>query len=444
MNYLTNCFSKTLVSYIDKNPVSNAVKVLRLMEKLSFFSENKPAITKVKNTISDPLNPWNEFFRRFKSEVNDNSRKKFLSNFLLNGCIMTTNKKERLRHNLSRNIPWTLLIDPTSACNLHCTGCWAADYSRTDQLSYEQINCLINEAKQLSIHFFLFSGGEPLLRKDDLLRLCREHNDSYFIAFTNGTLVDDKLAEEIAQVGNFALLFSIDGMEASTDERRGKGTYRKVLQGMKSMRKFGNLFGFSTTYHRYNTEEIGSEEFMDLLESQGCRFGWYFTYIPIGRDAHPDYIVTPLQRKLMYEKVREFRRKRPLFLLDFWNDAEYIDGCVAGGRYYCHINAKGDAEPCAFIHYSNANIREMNLLDILNTPLFQQYRKNQPFNKNMLRPCPCLDNPHYLVQMVNESGAFSTQDHGGEKPEALARKCLQHAEGWGPVADELWDRKGTN
>ena len=76
----------------------------------------------------------------------------------------------------------------------------------------------------------------------------------------------------------------------------------------------------------------------------------------------------------MYYQVRKFRRTKPIFAMDFWNDGEYVDGCIAGGRYYFPINANGDVEPCAFIHYSTANIKNMSLLDALRTCLLYTSR----------------------------------------------------------------------
>lgn len=86
---------------------------------------------------------------------------------------------------------------------------------------------------------------------------------------------------------------------------------------------------------------MGSDEWVDFLIGKGCLFGWYFTYIPCGQDAVPELIASPQQREFMYHKVREFRKTKPAFLLDFWNDGEYVQGCVAGGRNYLHINANG-------------------------------------------------------------------------------------------------------
>ena len=111
----------------------------------------------------------------------------------------------------------------------------------------------------------------------------------------------------------------------------------------------------------------------------------------------------------------------------------------AGGRRYLHINAKGDIEPCAFIHYSDSNIHERTILEALQSPLFMQYHKNQPFNENMLRPCPLLDNPGRLTKMVKLSGAGSTDYIEPENVESLSAKCLPAAEKWALTADRLWN-----
>lgn len=134
--------------------------------------------------------------------------------------------------------------------------------------------------------------------------------------------------------------------------------------------------------------------------------------------------------------------------MDFWNDGEYTGdknvsgGCIAGGRRYLHINANGDMEPCAFIHYSDSNIREKTLLEALQSPLFMAYRKGQPWNENHLRPCPLLDNPEKLRDAVTSSGAHSTDLENPEDVGDLTAKCKAVADNWAPAADKLWECSG--
>ena len=124
--------------------------------------------------------------------------------------------------------------------------------------------------------------------------------------------------------------------------------------------------------------------------------------------------------------------------MDFQNDGEFVGGCIAGGRNYFHINSAGDAEPCVFIHYSNANIHDSSILEILQSPLFMAYHNGQPFNKNHLRPCPMLENPELLKKMVHETGAHSTDLQSPETVDHLCDKCKAYADNWQPMADEIW------
>lgn len=255
----------------------------------------------------------------------------------------------------------------------------------------------------------------------------------------NGTLIDDAFADEMLRVKNLVPAISIEGFEEATDFRRGEDTYRKVTEAMTRLKERKLLFGISCCYTSKNVEVIGSEEYFDSMIDMGAKFAWLFTYMPIGAAAVPELIATAEQRKFMYEQIHKFRKTKPLFTMDFWNDGDAVGGCIAGGRGYCHINANGDMEPCAFIHYSDSNIKEKTLLECYQSPLFMAYRRSQPFNDNMLRPCPVLDNPGRLTQIVEESGARSTDLESPERACDYCNRCVPAAEKWAPVADELWN-----
>ncbi|MDL2258506.1 radical SAM protein, partial [Eubacteriales bacterium OttesenSCG-928-K08] len=337
------------------------------------------------------------------------------------------------------NVPWAILMDPTSACNLKCTGCWAAEYGNQLSMSYDTLNDIILQGKEMGTYMYIYSGGEPLVRKKDIIALCREHQDCMFLAFTNGTLIDEAFADEMLEVKNFVPAISIEGFEEETDDRRGAGTYQSVIRAMEILKERKLIFGASCCYTSKNTNVIGSEEFFDDLIARGSKFAWFFTYMPVGVGAPTDLIVSAQQREFMYNQIRAFRKTKPLFTMDFWNDGEYSKGCIAGGRSYLHINANGDIEPCAFIHYSDSSIYEKTLLEAYTSPLFMQYRQNQPFNENHLRPCPLLDNNGKLAQMVHESNAHSTDMSQLEDVDELCAKCKMAAQNWQPVADRIWE-----
>ena len=178
-----------------------------------------------------------------------------------------------------------------------------------------------------------------------------------------------------------------------------------------------------------------------MLIERGCYFAWYFHYMPVGMNASTDLLLSPEQRLYMKDRIREIRGLeggKEIFAIDFQNDGEFVGGCVAGGKYYCHINAAGDVEPCVFIHYSGANINEMTFLDCLRQPIFMKYREGQPFNENHLRPCPMLENPEKLRRIVAETGAKSTDLEAPESVDHLCDKCVSYASCWQPYAERAW------
>lgn len=440
--------------YLDKDPVNRLPKFGEYLDR--FVPEGSTLggqLAAIKRVLNDPDNNWYRLVLDVFTNVDSGVRRAAFENFVINATVKYGEVHDKLTEQFDCNIPWAILMDPTSACNLHCVGCWAAEYGNKMNLSYEELDDIVRQANALGCYFFLYTGGEPLVRKKDIIRLCEAHPDCEFSAFTNATLIDEEFADEMLRVKNFIPAISAEGFEESTDSRRGKGTYRKIMRAMEILKEKKLPFGISACYTGANVYDIGSEEYFDKMVEWGAKFCWLFTYMPVGKDAVPELMVTAEQRKFMYEQVRKFRSTKPIFTMDFWNDGEYSGykekngpgypgGCIAGGRRYLHINAGGDIEPCAFIHYSDSNIREKTLLEALQSPLFMGYRRNQPFNDNLLRPCPVLDNPGALTKLVEESGAKSTDYQAQESAKEYSDKCEEKAKAWAEVADELWKCSG--
>lgn len=423
--------------YLYKDPDTNLLKIMDWADKFSRgeFEDQRKVI---REALKNPDHPYYSYIRNLIQEVDPSVVKTTAVNFFINANLIGWPKQEECREKYGCNIPWAILLDPTSVCNLHCTGCWAAEYGNKLNLTYDEIDSIIRQGKELGVYMYIYTGGEPLIRKADLMKLCREHSDCIFLCFTNATLIDEKLADEMLEVGNFVPAISLEGFEEATDGRRGDGIYQKVIKAMNLLRRKKLLYGISACYTSANYDSITSAEFYDKLIDLGAYFIWYFHYMPVGNDASTELLPTPEQRIEVYRRVRKYRAEKPLFAMDFQNDAEYVGGCIAGGRRYLHINANGDVDPCVFIHYSDSNIREKSLLDALRGPMFMAYHDGQPFNENMFRPCPMLENPEKLRAMVEKSGAHSTDLQSPESADHLCTKCDKYAACWKPVADELW------
>ena len=426
-----------LIRYLHKDPEKNMLRLMDWADKFAkgeFVSQRKL----IREAISNPAHPYYPFVRRLFTDLDEGVMQAMAANFFINAALVGWPKQEEMRQKYGCNIPWTILLDPTSACNLHCTGCWAAEYGNKLNLTFDEIDNIIQQGKALGIYMYIYTGGEPLVRKKDIIRLCEKHSDCVFLCFTNATLIDEAFADEMLRVKNFVPAISLEGFEDATDSRRGTGVYHKVIDAIGLLRRKKLLYGISACYTSANFDSITSEAFFDKLIELGVYFIWYFHYMPVGNDASPALLPTPEQRIETYRRIRKYRAEKPLFAMDFQNDAEFVDGCIAGGRRYLHINANGDVDPCVFVHYSDSNIREKTLLQALQSPMMMAYHDGQPFNENMLRPCPMLENPEKLRAMVNASGAHSTDLQSPESVEHLCAKCDQYAAHWKHPSEELW------
>lgn len=426
------------VKYLLSRNMDDIDKLIGWAEKLPMPKNQREDLTNVKKFLQDKDSNWYQLGQRILAETDPHVKEKIGMNFFVNANFLGVPKQQKMAQELGYSVPWAILIDPTERCNLNCTGCWAGDYQRHEELDFDTLDRILTEGEELGIYCTIMSGGEPTIRKKDIIKLAEKHSSQLILLFTNGTLVDDEFIAEMKRVGNVTLAFSIEGFEQSTDARRGKGVFKKVMDAMDRMREAGLIFGVSVTYTRNNTDELASEEFVDMLVDKGAAFAWYFTYIPVGKDVDMDLMATPEQRDYMYQKVLEYRNTKPIFIMDFWNDGEASNGCIAGGKRYMHINARGDVEPCAFVHYATCNIKDVPLKEALGSPLMKAYQKRQPFNMNHHRPCPLIDNPQMMVKIVKESNAYSTQLNPDETCEEFAEKLDNYSCRWGHIADEKW------
>ena len=388
---------------------------LYILEKLVPNPNHRVALTSIRKDFNKK-GPWYQLVNKIFYDLDDNCRQTLINNLVIDNVILGEYARENFRKAEGFRPPWFMVMSPSMACNLRCVGCYAGEYSKKDDLPYEVLDKIITEGKEMGVYFYTVLGGEPFFRKD-LLKLYEKHNDCYFLPYTNGTLIDKEMAKKLAKLGNVAPGISVEGFEKETDERRGKGTHKKVLQAMKNLKEAGVPFGFSATPTRINSDILASEKFVDFYIKQGCLFGWYFQYIPIGRKPDTNLMATPKQRNDLRLFIKKVRDSKPIFLADFWNDGPYVGGCMAGGSLYLHINANGDVEPCVFAHFAVDNIRDKSLKQCLKSDFFcylrehvQSMRSPKRKSDNMLAPCMIIDNPEILRTAVKKCKAKPTHE----------------------------------
>ncbi|MEI7526935.1 MAG: radical SAM protein, partial [Mariniphaga sp.] len=144
--------------------------------------------------------------------------RKFVWNMGFKG-ISGFNKFQK-RKQRGENFPAFQFISVTDDCNLACQGCWVTKGEKSASLDLAAINKIIDDSKKYGSYFFGILGGEPLMYSG-LMDIFRMNRDCYFQLFTNGTLLNDKVAAELRQLANVTPLISLEGNEIVADIRRG-------------------------------------------------------------------------------------------------------------------------------------------------------------------------------------------------------------------------------
>lgn len=431
--------------------------LFRIILVILFFSQKGHKHTRgaLKNIIKafKARTPTTQLARRLVQDLLGKTSRERLASFFVD-WVMGVKKRERLEDE-GFKAPWLFVISILKYCDLSCPGCYANADKGGTYLSYPLLNRITADAKRLGIAFLTISGGEPFIYHDrkegkNIIDFFRANSKSYFQVYTNATsLIDRDLAERelgerarngdekakaalerirraarknerlygvenivplLAELGNVASAISQEGFEAETDKRRGEGMYLVIENARKNLTAHGLLHGFSITYTRENTEVLIQEKLIDELIGQDVSFGWFFNYMPKGRDPDVNLMPAPKQRERLRDFVWEMRRRKPIFMGDFWNDGPWTGGCIAGGRKYFHIRADGKVTPCVFMDFTIGHIERdfyqkgKTLRDVILHPAFRYLRKRQLEIKNKLNPCCIIGEPSILRDVVRIFG----------------------------------------
>jgi MoaA/NifB/PqqE/SkfB family radical SAM enzyme len=306
-------------------------------------------------------------------------------------------------------VPPVIILSATMKCNLACKGCYSRNYALDNELTIRRMDRLFDEAEELGVSVFVITGGEPFLR-DGLLDLLIRHRKLVFMLFNNGTLIDADAAKRIGRSHNIIPFVSIEGDEAMTDARRGKGVYRKALDAMALLRKERAYFGFSTMVTTENIELVKRDSYYDDFIARGCRMGLLVGYVPVCADSPLDLLPSSESQRALHARVNELQRLKRLILVQMPDDEYEVAGsCLAASKGFVHINAQGYVEPCPFFHRSTHTVRDCSLREALDSPWLRHIREKTNFTEIPHKGCALFEHGAELAQAAEAMGVLDTE-----------------------------------
>ncbi|NLG33284.1 MAG: radical SAM protein [Syntrophomonadaceae bacterium] len=287
----------------------------------------------------------------------------------------------------------------TNRCNLKCRHCYinAEDRSYDGELTTDEAKIFIQDLAAMKAPVLLFSGGEPLVRKD-IFELGKMAADLGLrpVLSSNGTLIDEDKATKIKEAGFQYVGISIDGARKTHDAFRGiDGAFDAALQGIRNCLNIGLKTGIRFTVNRFNQGDLPA--IIDIVEQNRIpRFCMYhLVYSGRGQElidmdtslAEKRAIIEFLSKKAveLQEKgveveilttdnhadglflLNHMREKEPLRAEEIIKLLEMHGGCSAGTKF-ANVDPRGNVHPCQFWQdYTVGNIREMPFSQIWNS-----------------------------------------------------------------------------
>jgi len=317
----------------------------------------------------------------------------------------------------------------TNKCNLACAHCYISarpELNGRDELSLEEAKAFIADLAEMKVPLLLFTGGEPLVRKDfwELAEYATEKGLKTALS-TNGTLITKEVASKIKARGVEYVGVSLDGAKEETHDaiRNQPGCFKRAVQALRNCAEIGLKAGIRITITRANYQEI--EDLLDLsLELKVPRFCVYWL-VPSGRgreiynlQLEPKDVTRIFDQ--LYRRARELNpAKMEILTVDAPQDGVYLlnklkednsqeyenalkllqytgDSCSAGDRV-ANVDPAGNVYPCQFAQleeFKIGNIRERKFSELWNdseNPVLAAFREKTKFLKGKCGTCVYKD-----------------------------------------------------
>jgi MoaA/NifB/PqqE/SkfB family radical SAM enzyme len=327
---------------------------------------------------------------------------------LLTGTNIALHQKKAadIRHEFERKglfVPPVMIISITSRCNLACSGCYMNQQRAHDtpEMSPDLLRSVVDEAANLGVSVIVIAGGEPLIRKAEIFSLARSFPRILFPLFTNGTMIDNDTAKEIAANKNIVPLISFEGFRPDTDSRRGSGVYDRLLSSCAILQKNCIFFGCSVTVTRANIARVTDEEFIRGMMEAGARIFTFVEYVPI-EPGTENLVLSRDQQKALRAGMSALEVQFPALFIGFPGDEEQFSGCLAAGRGFIHISSSGNVEPCPAAPFSDANLASVSLRDALGSSFLDKIRRHHDMLTETNGGCALWTNREWVQTLMTK------------------------------------------
>jgi len=279
----------------------------------------------------------------------------------------------------------------TKKCNLYCKHCYrdsGPDKNQTNELNTSEGKSLLEEIAEAGFKIIIFSGGEPLLRKDiyELVEYAADLNLRPVFG-SNGTHITEKVADKLKKAKTAGMGISLDSVNAEKHDefRQSQGAWKKAVKGIKNCVQANIPVQINTTITEYNYEEF--EKITKFVIDLGVKSHHPFFLVPTGRgkEIEKDSLRAKKYNNLI-ENIMEKQKEvdieikptcAPQFMVvakEKGLNMRYSRGCLAGTGYCC-ILPDGEVHICPYLPVKAGNVREKSFTEIWNnSPVFKKLR----------------------------------------------------------------------
>jgi radical SAM protein with 4Fe4S-binding SPASM domain len=328
------------------------------------------------------------------------------------GGLAPAGAVERAR---AASTPLHVLLELTYRCNVRCVHCYLA--GREDEMTLSEWTGVLDALAAEGSLIVTLSGGEVLLRRDffDIAGAAKERGFAMRI-FTNGTLVDARAADRLADLNPIVVEMSLLGGSAETHDAitLKKGSFARTIRAAELLGQRGVRVKLKTTLMRGNVAEARRME--QVAARLGAQHQVAFVLMP-KRDGDQSPVALQIDDRALRRYLQRRERDLPEAPVPL---AVGDDGLCSAGRSACSISPSGDVYPCVLLPMKAGNVREHPFAEIWrDSPSLRQMR--DLVQQHRIGCHGCDDEGHFFCPALN---MLQTGDPTHMAPQAMRGQAL--------------------